>query len=96
MRLGLPQYDLSKRSDVRRAEEHMKEVLRRGKRLVLWVSLPCAPWSTWQRVNAAAGAEKSRQIQEARKHSEEMFGYVVGVIRRLRKSTPPPWPRIPR
>eukprot|EP00972_Heterocapsa_arctica_P108257 15942468-Heterocapsa_arctica.AAC.1 len=56
---------------------------RRGLAILLWISLPCTPWTTWQYVNATLGPKTFNRILEERQGSMEMIRLLVTAVRVL-------------
>ena len=46
IRIGLPKHDGTKA-----LKQVVEELQEEGMKTVLWISSPCSPWCTWQRVN---------------------------------------------
>ena len=47
-RLGLHNANLAKTEDVRQAALMVNDIRAAGYYVMIWASLPCGPWSTWQ------------------------------------------------
>eukprot|EP00972_Heterocapsa_arctica_P006244 917055-Heterocapsa_arctica.AAC.1 len=70
--MGLPEWDLA---TVRATEAVIQEVRRQlegGNRVLLWASLPCAPWCTWQSVSSRLIVELHDRIEQQRAQSIHM------------------------
>lgn len=82
-RLGLPLFDLSDASTVRRTVGIMLLILKSGQKVWIWFSLPCTPWSSWQRVNTVEFPQSVDRLEAARNHSRCMLSYVLYVLKHL-------------
>lgn len=85
MRLGLPDYNLASKVGVGKALSRMREALRRGKKIVVWISLPCAPWSPWQFIGTS---KNPYRIVEGKRHSLSMLRLVLNAVEALKQEYP--------
>ena len=51
IRLFLPKHDVSKDYTIEAVKRVTKILEDEGFRVKFWISIPCAPWCSWQRVN---------------------------------------------
>eukprot|EP00972_Heterocapsa_arctica_P105135 15492413-Heterocapsa_arctica.AAC.1 len=72
-RLGLPEWDLRTEKAARRVVELAKDTLAKGRHVLLWASLPCTAWCSWQRVNMQLG---EKVVQKVNMEREESLGMV--------------------
>ena len=97
--LGLPEFDLNNEEVVRQVLEQVDCFLRQGKRIFVWVSLPCWSWNTWQYVNAWTYPNKVERIQTGRKESKSMLGFFLSTWQAWKQRWPDAihgafeWPR---
>ena len=87
-RLCFPKCDMSKVEVVEAITRQMLLDERRGYTIVMWVSLSCAPWSTWQFVNAALSQETFDKIQIERELSVRMIRLMVLTMNTLAERLP--------
>ena len=52
IRIFLPQHDMSKRVTLKALTQTIEELQSEKFNVKIWVSIPCSPWCSWQRVNA--------------------------------------------
>ena len=50
IRIGLPKHDVMKAETLEAVKQLVEEFKEEGFRPILWISVPCSPWCTWQRV----------------------------------------------
>eukprot|EP00972_Heterocapsa_arctica_P031215 4597430-Heterocapsa_arctica.AAC.1 len=41
--------------------------------VLVWASLPCTTWCSWQRVNATLGTRTAQRLKEGREQSQLML-----------------------
>ncbi|CAE8620464.1 unnamed protein product, partial [Polarella glacialis] len=84
IRLGLFNVDLSKEEDVAKAVRCILEVRRTGAFVLVWVSLPGHPWSSWQLVNIKDPRQAPRLLRQ-RAASEEMVQKVCEAFEQVKQ-----------
>ena len=87
-RLCLPKYDMSKVEVVEAITRQMLLDERRGYTIVMWASLPCTRWSTWQFVNATLSQETFNKIQMKRELSMRIIRLMVLTMNTLAERLP--------
>ncbi len=80
MRLGLPEYDLRQRIVVDGVKQQILIAHRHGSEIMLWISLPCTAWSTWQYINMHADEMTAYKIKQARRESKQMMRHVTRML----------------
>ena len=73
VRLGLPQWDLRRQDCAGKVVRMIVEDIRNGYTAVVWSSLPCTAWSTWQNVNAALSEAGRLRVEQERQESLRMM-----------------------
>eukprot|EP00972_Heterocapsa_arctica_P098784 14576294-Heterocapsa_arctica.AAC.1 len=63
-RLGLPKTDLKKPCVVDGIAQEIIEAYDDGFHVILWASLPCTAWCTWQQVNARLSHAAFSRVQK--------------------------------
>ena len=86
LRLGRPQWDLRDPGHVALAVAKMIEAARQGFRIIIWASLPCRPWSTWQQVNVAISETVRANIEADREESRRMVYQLARAVRLLHEA----------
>ena len=86
MRLGRPQWDLRDPGHVDLVVAKMIEAARRGFKIIIWASLPCRPWSTWQQVNVAISEAVRANIEADREESRRMVQQLARAVRLLQEA----------
>ena len=81
-RLHLPHDGIRVDHNAMKVLEEIKQQLRVGVDVIIWAALPCAAWSGWQRVNAAAGGATTAAIEAARRESRVMLHQLQNVLQR--------------
>ena len=84
-RLGLPDRDLREPAEVEKVTREAVNDYKQGHDIVLWISLPCAPWSQWQHLNAAKAHDK---INMAREESVWMIRLLAKAIAYMMRNIP--------
>ena len=84
LRLCLPDWDLEQSSVVRIAGQRIRAALIRQREVLVWISLPCGCWSSWQRINRRNSRLRA-QNDRARERSRGMVGLVASVLVPLRR-----------
>ena len=88
-RLGLPDYDLSRREDAGKVCNLMLREAGRGHPVLWWISLPCTAWCAWQTINVGAEStvEAQRRVEEMRQESRALVAQVLYVLTALKRAT---------
>ena len=73
--------DLAQTSDVRQAALMVNDLRTAGYYVMIWASLPCGAWSTWQYINAWKGAEEWERLKAARLVSMHMVKLLEMALR---------------
>eukprot|EP00972_Heterocapsa_arctica_P031282 4605308-Heterocapsa_arctica.AAC.1 len=85
-RLLLPHDDMSKMSSARRLLAELRARVQEGRHSVVWIALPCTPWSSWQRYNLrVASKEGFDRLQRARIESIKMLQVSWFVVNSVQK-----------
>ena len=87
-RLCLPNYDMSKEDVVAKVVRQIVTDEQDGYNVAVWISLPCTPWTTWQRINAKLGVRTAEHVQEERRRSVGMLRLMVGAMELLQERIP--------
>jgi len=82
-RWGEPSHDLSNMSRVREVESRVRRDTRAGHDVSVWISLPCSPWSAWQRVNRQVSLATRVRIDASRSGSRKLLVNMRWLIQRL-------------
>ncbi len=60
LRVGLPVNDASKRATIIKLISRIYHAYLTGFQIVIWISLPCTPWTTWQYIREKGSAGKQK------------------------------------
>ena len=81
-RLGLPAFDLTTAEGVRIVNYIIDAHMNVGHSAFVWISLPCTPWTSWQRINAASNPEFMARNEEAKDTSRLILQLVINFLHR--------------
>ena len=95
-RLCLPEFDLRESQTIKEVGDMIRDVAKRGFRILMWIALPCRGWSSWQRINLSLGEETRQKVQAERAESLRMLeklAVLLDDIRGLGCEVAFEWPR---
>jgi hypothetical protein len=72
-RFGLPQRDLLIYYNILLLDEFIKELVKENFVPVVWGSVPCSPWCSWQRVNGATIENHAERLLKQRTESLQLI-----------------------
>ncbi len=75
---------------VKQLVEEFKE---EGFRPILWISVPCSPWCTWQRVNVKAIEGFKEDLDARRAESLAMIEGITGLLEKVKVESYFEWPK---
>ena len=78
-RVGLPAFDLAVRKTCKVVQKHVMTLLETHKQMLIWVSVPCSPWSSLQRLNLAQGHTDT--VEKSRREGLVLIKNVIGILR---------------
>ena len=84
-RWGLHNADLYSKAGVDRVRESILRDLASGMRVVLWISLPCDPWCTWNRVFKGR-AEYMNELNKRRRESAKAVQLLLSMLLSIKSS----------
>ena len=90
--MGLPKHDVSKERTVEAVKETIKVLYQEGFKVVLWISIPCHPWCSWQRVNLKIIEDYEKTLAEKRKESLELVKSVKKMVQESKSEAYFEWP----
>ena len=64
-----PQVDLRESRTIEQVGDMIRDVARRGFRILVWIALHCRGWSSWQRINLSLGEETRQKVKAERAES---------------------------
>jgi len=79
-RFGLPQYNLLEENNILLINELMDELQRRDFTPIVWGSIPCSPWCSWQRVNCATIEGHPEKLKAQREESLKLVDNFKKII----------------
>ena len=84
LRFGLPDHDLLEQATVDNIVDLALAVIQQKCPLILWFSLPCSPWCSWQRVNLKIGSTDLRdRIYRDRESGLQLMWAEVEIFHRV-------------
>jgi hypothetical protein len=64
IRIYLPYHDMQKRYTIKGLKLTIEDLKQEGFEVKLWVSIPCSPWCSWQRVNLKTVPNFEERLKE--------------------------------
>lgn len=86
IRLGLPEWDLRDPDRVSLVVARAVAASRMGFRIMVWASLPCTPWTAWQRVNVTLSDQNAERVARAQAESLGMVRQLARAVRKMKEA----------
>ena len=82
-RLGLFNTNLARREEVQLVGQMVNELRQASYLVLIWIALPCTPWTTWQYINMWRSAELWQRLQRSRTKSVIMLRLLDEMLERV-------------
>jgi len=80
IRLSLPKHDISQEVTIEAVKRTVKILKSEDFEVIYWISVPCSPWCTWQRVNLKVVDDYQKVLEEKRRESLTLVNSVKKMI----------------
>jgi len=93
IRIFLPDHDTSKKVTAKALIQTIEELQSEKFEVKIWVSIPCSPWCSWQRVNAKTVPGFEEKLKELREASLTLVENVKELIEETKCESYFEWPK---
>ena len=80
IRLYLPKHNVAKDYTIEAAKRVTKILQEEGFTVKIWISIPCSPWCSWQRVNLWKIEGWEKTLDDHREESRELIDKVTKLV----------------
>ena len=89
----LPKHDVAKDYAIEAAGRATKTLQDEGFTVKIWISIPCSPWCSWQRVNLWKIEGWEKTLNDYREESMELIDKVTKLVEDTKCESYFEWPK---
>jgi hypothetical protein len=91
--LYLPKHNVAKDYTIEAAKRVTKILQEEGFTVKIWISIPCSPWCSWQRVNLWKIEGWEKTLNDHREESRELIDKVTKLVEDTKCESYFEWPK---